>query len=59
MKIKGIKTLEIEERPDGKYNIFIDYTSEFEDTLKEILDKKRLTRKDITNFIAESLGIEN
>jgi hypothetical protein len=58
MKIKGIKTLEIEERPDGKYNIFVDYTEEFENTLKSILDKKRITKKDVTNFILESLGLE-
>lgn len=58
MKIKGIKTLELEERPDGKYNIFIDYTEEFENTLKEVLDKKRITKRDVTNFILESLGLE-
>lgn len=57
MKIKGIKTLELEERPDGKYDIFIDYTEEFEETLKSILDKKRITKKDVTNFIIESLGL--
>jgi hypothetical protein len=57
MKIKGIKTLEIEERPDGKYNIFVDYTDEFENTLKVILDKKRITKKDVTNFILESLRL--
>jgi hypothetical protein len=58
MKIKGIKTLELEERPDGKYNIFVDYTEEFEETLKTILDKKRITKRDVTNFILESLGLE-
>lgn len=58
MKIKGIRTLELEERPDGKYNIFVDYTEEFEETLKNILDKKRITKKDVTNFILESLGLE-
>ena len=57
MKIKGIKTLELEERPDGKYDIFIDYTEEFEETLKSILDKKRITKKDVTSFIIESLGL--
>lgn len=58
MKIKGIKTLELEERPDGKYNIFVDYTEEFEEILKSVLDKKRITKKDVTNFILESLGLE-
>ena len=57
MKIKGIKTLELEERPDGKYDIFVDYTEEFEETLKNILDKKRITKKDVSNFILESLGL--
>ncbi len=57
MKIKGIKTLELEERPDGKYDIFVDYTEEFEETLKSILDKKRITKKDVANFILESLGL--
>jgi hypothetical protein len=58
MKIKGIKTLELEERPDGKYDIFVDYTEEFEETLKRVLDKKRITKKDVTKFILESLGLE-
>jgi hypothetical protein len=58
MKIKGIKTLELEELPNGKYNIFVDYTEEFEETLKTILNKKRITKRDVTNFILESLGLE-
>jgi hypothetical protein len=58
MKIKGIKTLELEERPDGRYDIFVDYTEEFEETLKSVLDKKRITKKDVTKFILESLGLE-
>jgi len=58
MKIKGIKTLEIEERPDGKYNVFVDYTEEFEEILKNILNKKRLTKKDVVDFFIESLGLE-
>ena len=58
MKIKGIKTLELEERPDGRYDIFVGYTEEFEETLKSVLDKKRITKKDVTKFILESLGLE-
>jgi hypothetical protein len=57
MKIKGIKTLELEERPDGKYNVYIDYTDEFEEILKNVLDKKKITKKDVTAFILESLGL--
>jgi len=56
IKIKGINSLEIEERSDGKYDISIDYTSEFEDLVKLALNKKRITKKDIIKFISDTLN---
>jgi hypothetical protein len=57
MKIKGIKKLEIEEQANGKYNIIVDYTKEFEDILKVALNKKRITKKDVIKFISETLKL--
>lgn len=57
MKIKGIKSLELKEKANGKYDIIIDYTTEFEDILKRILNKKRITKKDVLQFITDSLKL--
>lgn len=57
MKIKGIKSLELKEKANGKYDIIVDYTTEFEDILKSILNKKRITKKDVLQFILDSLKL--
>ena len=55
MKIVGIKNLEIEDHGNGKYNIRVDYTKEFEDIVRTALNKKKVTKKDVINFISEAL----
>jgi len=57
MKIKGIKNLEIEDKGNGKYNIIVDYTSEFEDIVKIALDKKRVSKKDVLQFITDAIKL--
>jgi hypothetical protein len=57
MKIRGIKNLEIEDRGNGKYNIIVDYTKEFEDIVKTALEKKRVTKKDILMFITDAIKL--
>ena len=57
MKITGIKNLEIEDRGNGKYNIIVDYTKEFEDIVKTALGKKRVTKKDILTFITDAIKL--
>jgi len=57
MKIKGIRNLEIEDRGNGKYNIIVDYTKEFEDIVKTALGKKRVTKKDILTFITDAIKL--
>lgn len=55
MKITGIKNLEIEDLGNGKFNIKVDYTKEFESLVKTALNKKRVTKKDVINFISDAL----
>jgi hypothetical protein len=55
MTIKGIQTLEVEERPDGTYSINITYTQEFVNILKKVLKKQKITDKDVLAFVNEAL----
>jgi hypothetical protein len=55
MKITGIKNLEIEDLGNGKYNIVVDYTKEFESLVKTALGKKRVTKLEVIQFISDAL----
>jgi hypothetical protein len=55
MKITGIKNLEIEDLGNGKYNIIVDYTKEFENLVKKALGKRRITKLEVIQFISAAL----
>jgi hypothetical protein len=55
MEIKGIQSLDIEDRPDGTYGIHVVYTEDFVKILKKALKKQRITKKDVLSFIQEAL----